>query len=424
MPDEPDGKAAAGDYVARGFYQNTSQARHYASERFSGSRGATHRRGLAALEKALSGLEGIRTVLDIPAGTGRISRPLEAGGASVTASDVSLEMLLEASARQSAHYYVQADATALPFGDAAFDAVVSMRFIYHLPSRRQRVKALSEMARVSRKWIAVSFFDAGTAQGIRSRLSKRLAHCPETRRLLTLDQIKSEAAEAGLGAVRVVPTLQGISEHTIILFEKADEARKALWRRRRGVVNRLAGASVPAQRYWDRLGLCSFAFIAALALLLAFIPWLEIENELVIWGGGGGLIFAALFLRRRILLGVSSNRSFDRETAESAFHSNVRLYTLSWVLVASGVVVMSELAWLLPFVWAFYFAWRKAFSGAAEREMLFRLRRAVFETAANVATGRSLLNFVKADSAVLASVAFSCTMLVAKEVLFESLFGW
>ncbi len=228
MPDEPDSKAAAGDYVARGFYQNTSRARHYASERFSGSRRATHRRGLAALKKALSGLEGIRTVLDIPAGTGRISRPLEAGGASVTACDVSLEMLLEASARQSAHHYVQADATVLPFRDAAFDAVVSMRFIYHLPSHRQRVQALSEMARTSRRWVAVSFFDARTLQGIRSAIKKRLSRRRQTRCLLTLEEMKSEAAEAGLAAVKVVPTLRGIAEHTIILFEKSGFARPAL----------------------------------------------------------------------------------------------------------------------------------------------------------------------------------------------------
>jgi SAM-dependent methyltransferase len=46
---------------------------------------------------------------------------------------------------------IQADATDLPFDDDSFDATLSVAVLHHLSSINRRIKAISEMARVTKK---------------------------------------------------------------------------------------------------------------------------------------------------------------------------------------------------------------------------------------------------------------------------------
>lgn len=68
-------------------------------------------------------------VLDVAAGTGNASLPAVARGASVTASDLTDELLQAGRRRAEADgielEWVQADAEALPFADASYDVVMS-----------------------------------------------------------------------------------------------------------------------------------------------------------------------------------------------------------------------------------------------------------------------------------------------------------
>ena len=78
---------------------------------------------------AASGIEPGMRVLDVAAGTGNASVPAAEGGATVTASDLTPE-LLEAGRRRAEAQgleleWVEADAESLPFDDASFDVVMS-----------------------------------------------------------------------------------------------------------------------------------------------------------------------------------------------------------------------------------------------------------------------------------------------------------
>jgi glycogen(starch) synthase len=86
-------------------------------------------------------------VVDVGAGPGRLTAPLARRHA-VTACDVSAEMLEEARRRSPPGVeFVQADARALPFEDGAFDALVALDLLAHLPDLPA---ALAEFSRIVR----------------------------------------------------------------------------------------------------------------------------------------------------------------------------------------------------------------------------------------------------------------------------------
>jgi SAM-dependent methyltransferase len=110
----------------------------------------------AALFAAAGGRTGVR-VLEIGIGTGRISIPLLALGANVSGVDISTRMMDRLRANLAARQAEQpgapwgtlslhqADMTALPFADGAFDAVVAVH-VFHLVYPWER--ALDEALRV------------------------------------------------------------------------------------------------------------------------------------------------------------------------------------------------------------------------------------------------------------------------------------
>ncbi len=86
-------------------------------------------------------------VLDLAAGTGTSAAPLADRGVRVVACDLSLGMLAEGRRRRPDLAFVAGDALALPFVDAAFDAVTisfGLRNVPDVPG------ALREMLRVTR----------------------------------------------------------------------------------------------------------------------------------------------------------------------------------------------------------------------------------------------------------------------------------
>lgn len=112
---------------ARAFFQRHAQA--YAQSE-------SHRTGrdLEMLVQALSPLAGM-TALDVATGAGFAAVALAEAGAHVTAVDLAPAMLAEtgrlAASRGLEVALLEAEATALPFDDAAVDRVVSRRAAHH-----------------------------------------------------------------------------------------------------------------------------------------------------------------------------------------------------------------------------------------------------------------------------------------------------
>jgi glycogen synthase len=87
-----------------------------------------------------------RRILDVGGGYGRLAGPLSQGH-DVVLSDVSPEMLAEASERWPGLEVVEADARRLPFADGDFDAVLAIDLFPHLPQLEQGLRELVRVVR-------------------------------------------------------------------------------------------------------------------------------------------------------------------------------------------------------------------------------------------------------------------------------------
>jgi demethylmenaquinone methyltransferase / 2-methoxy-6-polyprenyl-1,4-benzoquinol methylase len=93
-----------------------------------------------------------KKILDIPAGTGRLSTVLSHTGATVVGADISRNMLVQADTkarreRANHAHFVQGSGVQLPFPDNTFDAVACFKFFHLVPNDRKQ-QFIQEMGRV------------------------------------------------------------------------------------------------------------------------------------------------------------------------------------------------------------------------------------------------------------------------------------
>lgn len=150
------------------WYREPTVAAEYEAKRFSRGGRLIDRREKAAVLDGLGSVED-RTILDIAAGTGRFSVAMADRGADVISVDISEAMLGRArtKARSDTHRgtleFLLGDASSLPFGDDAVDAVVAMRF-FHLAD--DPVRFLSELRRVATDRIVFDTFRRYSARSL------------------------------------------------------------------------------------------------------------------------------------------------------------------------------------------------------------------------------------------------------------------
>lgn len=236
------GHDSSEDFAAKRAYRDVREAEGYDARRFHSLRGRIghylDRRGLARAVGAIStSRSGSRRVLDVPCGTGRMTRFLLDQGCQVVGADVSHEMMnvaqrnVELSGRFGGFY--QCDATQLPFADDAFDCVVSVRFMGHVP-RDVRTRILREFARVGSHAV-VEYSVRSRVVSLRRRLEQFLRSGLPRRwawQAFTKGELEQEMREAGFEVLRMWPKFPLLSDSYYVVVRRFGEDC-----RRRGLAN-------------------------------------------------------------------------------------------------------------------------------------------------------------------------------------------
>ena len=87
---------------------------------------------LSVIRSVIPSLEGTR-ILDVGCGAAGLARTLAAEGAQVTGIDPNPKAVLDARNLVPAASFEQASAEALPFEDGAFDVVLVVNTLHHVP---------------------------------------------------------------------------------------------------------------------------------------------------------------------------------------------------------------------------------------------------------------------------------------------------
>jgi len=206
-------------------YQSEDVVDKYDDRRFKGGlAGPKSERKWQMILKAVKGLDGIETVMDLPCGTGRFtSRILEHGWKLINA-DISQPMLEKAReyTQGNENYLGSArmNAEKLPFADGTLDLVISIRFLMHVP-KDVRIRIFREYARVCKRYVVLDVRHKYCLnlwwKKFRRRLGFRVK-VPEHR--YNMRELDADIAEAGLTIRRKVWNWPPFSEKLVLLCEK------------------------------------------------------------------------------------------------------------------------------------------------------------------------------------------------------------
>jgi SAM-dependent methyltransferase len=211
----------------RDFYRSSQVAEDYDFHRFSTpERQKRNARTWAAIPKALSLTTGVKTILDLPCGTGRFTGALARSGYEIVGSDISMEMLGKAASipdgrQPNIRGYVQANAEHLPLRNDSLDCVVCIRFMMHVDPAH-RVNMLREFARVSRRWVIVDYRHKYTFRYVLTHTFGRLGLGRTPLSRVSTRELHEEFRRGGLAIreiVRVSTPL--LSDKWVVLAERS-----------------------------------------------------------------------------------------------------------------------------------------------------------------------------------------------------------
>ena len=191
-----------------------------------------NRREWYCIEKALQGIPSGASVLDLPCGTGRLASLLEQKGYKVTAADYSQHMIgvavqsyiekIGLEELPESIRFLQQDVMNTGFEDGEFDAVICNRLLHHFPTPGLRRKALSELVRISKGVLVISYFSNFALSALRFHLKNKInSRTPTDRIPIWFNILEQDLKACGLQCVETYPVRYGLSPQTYLCLEKS-----------------------------------------------------------------------------------------------------------------------------------------------------------------------------------------------------------
>lgn len=209
---QPFGSRGAVEYYESKRYKSSLQKRVDRRERSL----------LAELIERYAGRGG--SALDVPSGYGRIVPVLRALDYRLVLVDISDDMVNFVKERDDlgpdARVFQGDLLKGLALGDGELDLACSIRLFQHLHTPEWRVAALRELARVSKRWVILTFYDAGSLHRYSKQLLSKLRNKPVRVKMIPRALFAEEAGQAGLAVREFRGMLPRVHAQTFAVLER------------------------------------------------------------------------------------------------------------------------------------------------------------------------------------------------------------
>lgn len=207
-------------------YQADDYAQYYAAKHESSAARSVsnwlERRMMTRALRRVSRNGLLGSVLDMPSGAGRFLPVLGGCCRSVVAMDVASAMLRQGENMWSGVGHqpkmIAASASAIPLADDSVDVVFCARLLHHLSDTASRQALFVELARVARRGVVLSFFDATCYRNWRRQRKVRRKGKERGRHCLTRSECTGLGQEAGLRLLGMNALFRYHSEVTAAAF--------------------------------------------------------------------------------------------------------------------------------------------------------------------------------------------------------------
>jgi hypothetical protein len=174
------------------------------------------------LERLLGSQPRSEVLLDLPSGGGRLSDQLERYTDLLVEADIAFGQLLYALEHHQGgdeRIWMTASAFHVPFRDESVDGVVCCRLNHHLPTPEERARLVTELLRVARRFVIMTFFDHHSVKN-RLRRMRRPFNRKPPKMTMRVDEVRGLAREQGAELVAAPPLSRLFSGHRYGLMVK------------------------------------------------------------------------------------------------------------------------------------------------------------------------------------------------------------
>ena len=133
-------------------------------------------------------------VLDLPCGGGRVTVHLGLQGYKMSSADLSDAMLAitrENVATNGLKCAVEKqDIEKLTYPDQHFDSLISFRLFHHFPNPEIRQRAVSELCRIARQFVAISYFSPASVTSVKRTIRSAMGGRKSDKHPTSLTEVK------------------------------------------------------------------------------------------------------------------------------------------------------------------------------------------------------------------------------------------
>ena len=163
-----------------------------------------------------------KLILDLPSGGSRLTPAFADAAALVIEADIAHGQLLFGRAESSVatpRVWMTASAFHIPLRDNSVDGTICVRLSHHLPTAAERERLLTELLRVSRRFVIMTFFDHYSLKNLLRRLRRPLDRKPP-KMTMTTARVAELARERGARLIAAPPLSRIGSGHRYALIVK------------------------------------------------------------------------------------------------------------------------------------------------------------------------------------------------------------